>query len=1056
MADTMLGTATDEGRPWQEASRLPGDKPRERKVVTAMFVDIVRSSAIVAGRDPEDADDLLLSILDRVTEAVPRFEGTVTQMLGDGFLATFGAPGAKEDHALRACLAAQDILSATRDEHGKPLFQIRIGISSGDAVTHVVTNGLWSDYRAIGECVHMAAKLQQRAASDTAQLSRDTLDLIPVGVTARPMGSLRLSDEVEPMPAFLLDGARAVRRTATDLLSATDAPYVGREQEVATLFAITDSVEAGAPAQLLLQGDAGIGKSRLVGEFLRDPRSRRWTLLQWPQMPIRRLADPDDLEAVALSLAEQVAGRASEEGVGWVCEAAGRRSGSLAGDAMRALFGLPGLDPLWSGLDAAQRLSLGIEGLVGATLELAAPVPMHDGAETDGEGVVGRPLLVLVEDAHWARPVMVRLLDRLAEALPGSGSRLLLLATRRPPPLGPESREQGWNGRPGGRRMELGMLSPDQVQSFLAHWLGPDWSLVELKAQVATRCQGVPLYLEEVLRTLETANAIEGTPGSYRLIDPLVVDKLPRTLHALLAERMDLMTLERRRLLMNAAVIGNTFDVGLLQALTGLSMPILSDTLAYLERAGFVLRTRLLPNLEYSFKHALIQEVAYATLTKSDRRALHARVLEALRHRRDADLPNRLDLLAHHAFKAENWPAAYLFGRRAGVRAELRSRLEDASRHYRNALTALDRCPDTPRNRLRRIDGSIALARANLPRGLTDSNDLLEKARQLALSVPDARRYARTSSMLAAIEWPHGHIDRAIEFSQQGLQADDGSFDLNTRIQLLSRLGGILTEKGHFTKGRDILQTARHLLTMDRKLERFGLAVIGKVGICANLARSYAEIGASDEAIATAAEAVEAAEYSLHNFSKLFAYEHMGWSCLLLDKPTSALSYLTIAHEICDITKSKLHKAFLLGAIAYAHALIGDVESSMRLFSQALLFAQQERACAYLNQVHLWYGETCLITGNPQDALQYARLVQASAEKTGRIGYSIKAAALDAQAAFIINGGDGGSAEALKRAEQSALSLSMNRLAARCARLRTCELSNVLLPIDQRRFAFKS
>ena len=244
MADTMLSTATDEGRPWQEASRLPGDKPRERKVVTAMFVDIVRSSAIVAGRDPEDADDLLLSILDRVTEAVPRFAGTVTQMLGDGFLATFGAPGAKEDHALRACLAAQDILSA---------------ISSGDAVTHVVTNGLWSDYRAIGECVHMAAKLQQRAASDTAQLSRDTLDLIPVGVTARPMGSLRLSDEVEPMPAFLLDGARAVRRTATDLLSATDAPYVGREQEVATLFAITDSVEAGAPAQLLLEGEAGIG-----------------------------------------------------------------------------------------------------------------------------------------------------------------------------------------------------------------------------------------------------------------------------------------------------------------------------------------------------------------------------------------------------------------------------------------------------------------------------------------------------------------------------------------------------------------------------------------------------------------------------------------------------------------------------------------------------------------------------------------------------------------------------------------------------------------------------
>ncbi|WP_256373244.1 AAA family ATPase [Azospirillum sp. B510] len=1002
----MLGTARDVGRPWQDASRLPGDKPRERKVVTAMFVDIVRSSAMVAGRDPEDADDLLLSILNRVTEAVPRFEGTVTQMLGDGFLATFGAPGAKEDHALRACLAAQDILSSTRDEQGRPIFHIRIGISSGDAVAHVMTNGLWTDYRAVGECVHMAAKLQQRAASDTAQLSRDTLDLIPVGVAVRPMGSLRLSDEVEPMPAFLLDGARAVRRTATDLLSATDAPYVGRKEEVATLFAIADSVEAGTPAQLLLQGEAGIGKSRLVGEFLRDPRSRRWTLLQWPQMPIRRLADPDDLEAVALSLAEQVAGCANEEGIGWVCDAAHRRFGALAGDAVRALFGRPGLDPLWNGLDAAQRLSLGIEGLVGATLELAAPATSTtsnaatsgDSAIGESSGAVGRPLLVLVEDAHWARPVMVRLLDRLAEALPASMPRLLLLATRRPPPLGPESQERGWSGQPGGRRIELGMLSPDQVQSFLEHWLGPDWSLVELKAQVATRCQGVPLYLEEVLRTLEASNAIEGTPGAYRLIDPQVVHKLPRTLHALLAERMDLMSLERRRLLMNAAVIGTTFDVGLLQALTGLSTPILSDSLAYLERAGFVLRTRLLPNLEYSFKHALIQEVAYATLTKSDRRILHARVLEALHHRRDHDLPNRLDLLAHHAFMAENWSAAYLFGRRAGVRAELRSRLEDASRHYRNALAALDRCPDTPRDRLRRIDGSIALARANLPRGLTDTNDLMGQARQLSLSIPDVRRYARASSMLAANEWAHGNIDDAVDHSRQGLQADDGSFDLNTRIQLLVRLGGILAEKGQYAEGRKVLKSAWDLLAGRHTRERFGLAVVGEVGVCANLARNCAEIGFAQEAVKAAETAVDAAENSSHNFSRLFAYEHIGWTHILLDEHEKALPYLDMALELCDAICSRLHKPFLLGAAAVSKMRTGSIKESFWLFEEALLLARQQKGTAYLNQIHLWLGNACLQIGNTDEAKEQASIVQAEAKKTGRIGYVKKAITLEAEA----------------------------------------------------------
>ncbi|WP_082109109.1 ATP-binding protein [Azospirillum thiophilum] len=1049
MADTLWSAATDGSRPWQDASRLPGEKPRERKVVTAMFVDIVRSSAMVAGRDPEDADDLLLSILTRITEAVPRFEGTVTQMLGDGFLATFGAPGAKEDHALRACLAAQDILSSTRDEQGRPIFQIRIGISSGDAVAHVVTNGLWTDYRAVGECVHMAAKLQQRAAADSAQLSRDTLDLIPVGVAVRPMGSLRLSEEVEPMPAFLLDGARAVRRTATDLLSATDAPYVGREKEVAALFAIADSVEAGRPAQLLLQGEAGIGKSRLVGEFLRDPRSRRWTLLQWPQMPIRRLADPDDLEAVALSLAEQVAGCASEEGIGWVCDAANRRTGTLAGDAVRALFGRPAADPLWIGLDPAQRLSLGIEGLVGAVLELASPKAAAGG----GSGALGRPLLVLVEDGHWARPVMVRLLDRLVGSLPGSDSRLLLLATRRPPPLGPESQDQGWNGRPGGRRIDLGMLSTEQVQAFLSHWLGSDWSLVELKTQVAARCQGVPLYLEEVLRTLEASNAIEGAPGAYRLVDPLVVNKLPRTLHALLAERMDLMTLERRRLLMNAAVIGITFDVGLLQALTGLPMPKLTDCLAYLERAGFVLRTRLLPNLEYSFKHALVQEVAYATLTKADRRALHARVLEALRHRRDHDLPNRLDLLAHHAFMAENWPAAHLFGRRAGVRSELRSRLEDAGRHYRNALDALDRCPDLPRKPLQRIDTSIALARARMPRGFTDTCHLLEHVRDLSLAVGDPRRYARASSMLAAVEWSNGNIDRAIQFSREGLQANDGSFDRKTQIQLLGRLGGILAEKGHYPEGCSVLRSARHMLPTNSLRERFGLAVVGEVGICANLARNCAEIGHESEAVSTARDAVEAADASQHNFSRLYAYEHMGWTYLLLAEPEKSIPYLETALELCDSIDSKLHKPFLLGATAYARACTGKVQDGLRLFKRGLAIAEQERVNAYINQVHLWLAETYLLVGDVANARQRTQLVRQLACASGRIGYLAKAQALDAEAASIMRDGTEDADQALLRAEQNARRLSLARVAARCAELRACSPGQHPAPIIHRSMA---
>ncbi|WP_449234029.1 ATP-binding protein [Azospirillum doebereinerae] len=1014
-------------------------KTPERKVLTMMFVDIVSSSALVAGRDPEDADQILLPILQTLVQAVPRYGGMVAQLLGDGFMAVFGAPDAKEDHALRACLAAQDIVRATVDSD-LPDFQIRIGISSGEVVAHVVENGVWADYRMVGECVHAAAKLQQRADPNTAQFSRDTLDLIPVGVVARPVGSLTLASGATPIPAFTLEGARAVRRTATDLLLSADAPFVGRAAEAATLFAMADQAEAGTPSLLLLRGEAGIGKSRLVGEFFRDPRSRRWNVLPWPQMPIRRLGDPDDLEAVALSLAVQLTGSAEGAGPSRIAAAAGRRAGTLAADAVRGLFGLPAVDPLWSGLDPAQRLSLTIDGLVGAVLELAS----HGGFD-------GRPLLVLVEDAHWARPVMVRLLDALAAALRGSGARLLLVATMRPPALRLESAPEGWSGPQGARRIDLDTLDTGQVQSFLDYWLGSDWSLAELKAQVTERSQGIPLYLEEILRTLEGSGAIAGAPGAYRLADPAALPPLPRSLHGLLAARIDLLETEPRRVLLNAAVVGPTFDVGLLQALSAMSGAAVSSAslpaqLAYLERAGFILRARLLPNLEYGFHHALIREVAYATLTKADRKGLHGRLLVALRQRRDHDLPNRADLLAHHAFMAENWSIAYLFGHRAGVRAESRSKLEESSRHYANAAHALDRLEATTRNRLRRIDMSIALARSQLPRGLKDTDAPLEQARELARSVGDARRYARASSMLAAFEWSHGDIDRAIDYSRQGLGVNDGTFDLETQIQLLGRLGGILAEKGLYAEGREALWTARRLLPTERSLDRFGLAVVGEVGICANLARNCAEIGRGDEAVAAASDAVEAAERSNHNFSKMYAHEHLGWVHLLLDDGERAMPHLETALDLCAAVQSRLHKPFLLGATGYACVKTGKTKRGLGLFEQCFSIAGQEGMRAYLNQIHIWFAETLLLSGRTAEARERAATAQEFARLTGQIGYFAKAQALEAEAVFILEDGSAAAVNALRHAEANAGRLLLSGVAARCARVRARGASHAAAP----------
>lgn len=963
--------------PHDVARPVRGKRP-ERKILTTLFVDIVSSSALVAGRDPEDADQILLSILNSLIEAVPRYDGMVSQLLGDGFMAVFGAPNAQEDHALRACLAAQDMVRATVEAADLPEFQVRIGISSGDVVAHVVESGVWADYRAVGECVHLAAKLQQRADPNSAQLSLDTLDLAPVGVAVRPVGSLTLAKGAAPMPAFALEGARAVRRTATDLLRATNAPFIGRDAELATIAQLAAQAETGQAAALILRGDAGIGKSRLVGEFLRNSRNRRWTVLLWSQMPVRRLGDLDDLEAVARNLAVQLAESTNDDGAERVVTAAERRVGSQAADSVRELLGLAPRTPLWNGLDPSQRLTLAIEGLVGALLDLSTCHPM----------------LVLVEDAHWARPVMIRLLNALTTALNGQSARLLLVATLRPPALRLESTQEGWTPSKNIRCLDLKTLSCQQAEEFLNHWLGLDWSLTDLKIQVADRSQGVPLYLEEILRALESTGAIAGTPGAFRLIDPQAAQNLPRSLHGLLAARMDLLDRNHRQVLLNAAVIGSTFDIGLLNALAAAQYGGLESSLSYLERAGFILRARLLPNLEYAFHHSMIQEAAYATLTKADRKALHASVFRALRKRRVTDLPNRMDLLAHHAFRAESWTAAYVCGRWAGRKAESRSKLEDATRHYRNALTALTALGKPQRDIPRRIDLLIDLPRTLLPRGVTDVHDHLTQASALAKESGDSVRLAQANATLVSFLWAYGELEDAITVCRQGLQALEARDHQPIRIQLLFRLGGVLSDQGYFAQALTTLSAGDALLKGNVGLGNYGMATFAAVHPPSVSARSLAGLGRRAEALAAGAQAVDIAEETRHAFSQIYANAHLGWACLVLGEVERAIPPLRKALSLSEAARAPILRPLITGGLGYATVMTGDHSTGFRLFEESFAsFRRQGNARnryhprVFLPQVLLWQAQALEHAGKCRRALAVAQDVIDVAKNTGQLSY---------------------------------------------------------------------
>ncbi len=991
----------------------------ERKVVTVLFADIVESSSMVSGRDPEEADQTLLTILQVLTDAVERYGGTVAQVLGDGIMAVFGAPSALEDHALRACLAAQDIARSAIDSDE---FKMRIGISSGEVVAQIIETGVWTDYRTVGETVHVAAKLQQRAHPNSVLLSRETLDLVPTGLTVRPAGTLRLSAAAEPVTAFALEAARAMRRTAMDLLSAEGTLFVGRQPELAVLTGALRQAEQGRGACAILIGEAGIGKSRLTGELMRSPEAAAFTTTIWPQFPIRRLGDPDDLEAAARCLALSVCGAADGPAEGMLKEgsavarltaAAARNGGELAGEAMRELLGQPSVHPLWQGLDPAQKADFSVEGLVAAIRELS----------------MERPLLILVEDAHWTRGLTNRLLDALAEGT--EDARVFVLVTSRPDAPG------GWSAPDSVRAITLEPLEPLQADEFLDHWLGHSPSLADLKARVATQSQGVPLYLEESLRTLETTGVIVGSPGRYRLGKTDARMVLPATVHGLLASRIDALEPDPRRVLMHAAVIGTSVDLGLLRAVSPIPAADLPAALARLEQSGFFARSRLLPNLELTFRHALVQEVAYATLTKRERQPLHGRVLHALRRRSDRNLPNRAELIAHHAFYAEDWPLACAYGRRAGRRAEMRCKHFDAGRFYEQALKALDHLPDTRRNTQRRIDLWINIPLVLLPQGRQLAGDPLEEARDMALGIGDRIRYARATSLKASFQWVYGVLDGAIALSRSALEHLGNRGTMELRIQGLMRLGGMLVDKGHFPEAQEKLEQARSLALAHAPRARFGLTAVAVAITAAYQGRCLAELGRDDEAVRVMLRALDIAEEVGHAFSVSSVKVHLALVHIIGERFAEALPLLKDAITITEATRLHIFQPITLGALGYAIARTGGAAEGARLLNASLEQAHILNHSLPRPRILNWMSDLALETAQHETAIGCAARALGIATDAGQLseqGWSHFALAQ----AFTAVGQDREAMEHLAAAETMSRQLSMLPLADRCRAFRRC------------------
>jgi tetratricopeptide (TPR) repeat protein len=539
-----------------------------------------------------------------------------------------------------------------------------------------------------------------------------------------------------------------------------------------------------------------------------------------------------------------------------------------------------------------------------------------------------QPVLMVFEDLHWIDSETQALLDSLVESLPTA--RLLLLVNYRP------EYQHGWGSKTYYTQLRLDPLPPASADEFLQALLGDEPSLEPLKRLLVARTEGNPFFLEESVRTLVETEVLVGQPGTYRLAKPLDSLQVPATVHAVLAARIDRLPAEEKRLLQTAAVIGTEVPFSLLQAMAEVPEDTLHGGLAHLQAAEFLYETRLFPEREYTFKHALTHEVTYSGMLQERRRVLHARIVDAMETLYADQLAEQVERLAHHALRGEVWDKALVCCRQAGEKAMARSASREAVEYFEQALSALSHLPEQRYTREQAIDLRLALRTALLPSGDWDrSLATLHEAESLAAALDDARRLGQVSRFLAIHFDFMGMYDQAIAAAQRTLALATASGEVVLQALAHHTLGMTYQFQGDYRQAIDCFGQTVASLDGVRRYERLGNVVLPAVQSRASLAWCHAELGTFAEGRAFGEEGLRIAEAVAHPGSLMLASWGIGLLSLRQGDLRRALPLLERAVVLCQDTDLPFYFPWVAPACGATYTLGGRVADAVPLLTQA-------------------------------------------------------------------------------------------------------------------------
>jgi len=712
----------------------------ERKQVTVMFCDMEGFTALTERLGPEEAYTIMDDVYEILIHKVHDYEGTVNEMTGDGIVALFGAPIALEDAPQRAIRSAMSIHREMirfserigKERAGRPSLKMRIGIHSGPVVVGTLGNDLRVEFKAVGDTVNLASRMEKLARPGTTYVTEETFKLTEGLFRFEALGGKKIKGREEPANVYQVI-APSARRTRFDVSAERGlTPFVGRERELELLLDGFERAKAGRGQAFSIVAEAGLGKSRLLYEFRKAVTNEDVTFLEGRCLSYSRGVAYHPLIDMLKSNFDIRQAEGDTEITRKVKEGL-RVMGTDEPSTLPYLLELFSVEDL--GID---RIDMSTDAKKERILESLKGIIL--------KGSEMRPLILAFEDLHWMDKGSEDALKAILESIPGS--RVLLLFTYRPEFV------HTWSAKSFHSQLNLVRLSNRESSAMVTHLLDTDTIESDLEELILEKTEGVPFFIEEFIKSLKDLKIIERKDNTYHLAEQIRQVAIPSTIQDVIMARVDTLSAGAKEVLQAGSAIEREFSYPLITKVTGLPEQELLKHLSALKDAEILFERGLYPDTHYVFRHALTQEVVYESILSMTKKSLHEEIAGAMEALYAENIEEHCGVLAEHCTMSENFDKAAHYSRLAGKKAEKTVSLNDAIAYTKKAIDCLERLPQTEASQERLIDARTVLGLYMFQLfHITEAKEAIEPIFELALNTNYQKRIAQIYNILAVYDY---------------------------------------------------------------------------------------------------------------------------------------------------------------------------------------------------------------------------------------------------------------------------------------------------------------